>query len=61
MSATLGETEAKELMERAKRLFPDLFEELCPRCGLSICSAECIAQEQAEIDAYTGPIPRKFV
>ncbi len=34
--------------------------ETCPRCHLVDCSPECIAAEQAESDAYTGPEPRKF-
>lgn len=34
--------------------------ETCPRCGLVDCSLECIAAEQAEVDAYDGPIPDKF-
>lgn len=35
-------------------------EETCPRCRLVDCSPECIAAEQAELDAYTGPTLKKF-
>lgn len=34
--------------------------ETCPRCGLADCSPACIAQEQAESDAYAGPVPKMF-
>lgn len=35
-------------------------DERCPRCRRMDCSPECIAQEQAEIDANRGLSPEKF-
>lgn len=49
---------SEETAARHVREAPD--EETCPRCHLVECSAECIAAEQAEIDAYDGQRPRKF-
>jgi len=45
-------------------IYPDVYpesagDETCPRCGLLECYPECIEAEQAEIDADTGPTPKK--
>lgn len=44
---------------RAERRLAEL-DELCPRCRRLDCSPECLAAEQAEENAYDGPMPRKF-